>query len=305
MSAPIEPTLIILLGPTGVGKTDLGIALAQRLACPVVSADSRQIFRELPVGTAAPTAEELGKVEHWFIGNKSVEEDYNAGQYEAEVLPMITGYLASHEALLMVGGSMMYIDAVCKGFDYLPQVPQTVRQQVRNDYEAKGLEWLQSELMRLDPDYCRQVDLQNPQRLMHAVEISLVAGKPYSAFRTGTAKKRPFRILKVGLQRDRAELYERINRRVAQMMAQGLLQEAEKVYPYRHKNSLNTVGYKELFAYIDGKCTLDEAVDKIRQNSRHYAKRQLTWFRQDTEIHWFDAGNVTVDDIIQLYESSK
>ena len=305
MSAPIEPTLIILLGPTGVGKTDLGIALAQRLACPVVSADSRQIFRELPVGTAAPTAEELGKVEHWFIGNKSVEEDYNAGQYEAEVLPMITGYLASHEALLMVGGSMMYIDAVCKGFDYLPQVPQTVRQQVRNNYEAKGLEWLQSELMRLDPDYCRQVDLQNPQRLMHAVEISLVAGKPYSAFRTGTAKKRPFRILKVGLQRDRAELYERINRRVAQMMAQGLLQEAEKVYPYRHKNSLNTVGYKELFAYIDGKCTLDEAVDKIRQNSRHYAKRQLTWFRQDTEIHWFDAGNVTVDDIIQLYESSK
>lgn len=305
MSAPIEPTLIILLGPTGVGKTDLGIALAQRLACPVVSADSRQIFRELPVGTAAPTAEELGKVEHWFIGNKSVEEDYNAGQYEAEVLPMIAGYLASHEALLMVGGSMMYIDAVCKGFDYLPQVPQTVRQQVRNDYEAKGLEWLQSELMRLDPDYCRQVDLQNPQRLMHAVEISLVAGKPYSAFRTGTAKKRPFRILKVGLQRDRAELYERINRRVTQMMAQGLLQEAEKVYPYRHKNSLNTVGYKELFTYIDGKCTLDEAVDKIRQNSRHYAKRQLTWFRQDTEIHWFDAGNVTVDDIIQLYESSK
>lgn len=305
MSAPIEPTLIILLGPTGVGKTDLSIALAQRLACPVVSADSRQIFRELPVGTAAPTAEELGKVEHWFIGNKSVEEDYNAGQYEAEVLPMITGYLASHEALLMVGGSMMYIDAVCKGFDYLPQVPQTVRQQVRNNYEAKGLEWLQSELMRLDPDYCRQVDLQNPQRLMHAVEISLVAGKPYSAFRTGTAKKRPFRILKVGLQRDRAELYERINRRVTQMMAQGLLQEAEKVYPYRHKNSLNTVGYKELFAYIDGKCTLDEAVDKIRQNSRHYAKRQLTWFRQDTEIHWFDAGNVTVDDIIQLYESSK
>lgn len=305
MSAPIEPTLIILLGPTGVGKTDLSVALAQRLACPVVSADSRQIFRELPVGTAAPTAEELGKVEHWFIGNKSVEEDYNAGQYEAEVLPMITGYLASHEALLMVGGSMMYIDAVCKGFDYLPQVPQTVRQQVRNDYEAKGLEWLQSELMRLDPDYCRQVDLQNPQRLMHAVEISLVAGKPYSAFRTGTAKKRPFRILKVGLQRDRAELYERINRRVTQMMAQGLLQEAEKVYPYRHKNSLNTVGYKELFAYIDGKCTLDEAVDKIRQNSRHYAKRQLTWFRQDTEIHWFDAGNVTVDDIIQLYESSK
>lgn len=305
MSAPIEPTLIILLGPTGVGKTDLSIALAQRLACPVVSADSRQIFRELPVGTAAPTVEELGKVEHWFIGNKSVEEDYNAGQYEAEVLPMITGYLASHEALLMVGGSMMYIDAVCKGFDYLPQVPQTVRQQVRNNYEAKGLEWLQSELMRLDPDYCRQVDLQNPQRLMHAVEISLVAGKPYSAFRTGTAKKRPFRILKVGLQRDRAELYERINRRVTQMMAQGLLQEAEKVYPYRHKNSLNTVGYKELFAYIDGKCTLDEAVDKIRQNSRHYAKRQLTWFRQDTEIHWFDAGNVTVDDIIQLYESSK
>lgn len=305
MSAPIEPTLIILLGPTGVGKTDLSIALAQRLACPVVSADSRQIFRELPIGTAAPTVEELGKVEHWFIGNKSVEEDYNAGQYEAEVLPMITGYLASHEALLIVGGSMMYIDAVCKGFDYLPQVPQTVRQQVRNDYEAKGLEWLQSELMRLDPDYCRQVDLQNPQRLMHAVEISLVAGKPYSAFRTGTAKKRPFRILKVGLQRDRAELYKRINRRVAQMMAQGLLQEAEKVYPYRHKNSLNTVGYKELFAYIDGKCTLDEAVDKIRQNSRHYAKRQLTWFRQDTEIHWFDAGNVTVDDIIQLYESSK
>lgn len=305
MSAPIEPTLIILLGPTGVGKTDLSIALAQRLACPILSADSRQIFRELPVGTAAPTVEELGKVEHWFIGNKSVEEDYNAGQYEAEVLPMITGYLASHEALLMVGGSMMYIDAVCKGFDYLPQVPQTVRQQVRNDYEAKGLEWLQSELVRLDPDYCRQVDLQNPQRLMHAVEISLVAGKPYSAFRTGTAKKRPFRILKVGLQRDRAELYERINRRVTQMMAQGLLQEAEKVYPYRHKNSLNTVGYKELFAYIDGKCTLDEAVDKIRQNSRHYAKRQLTWFRQDTEIHWFDAGNVTVDDIIQLYESSK
>lgn len=289
-----------MLGPTGVGKTDLSLALAERLGCPIVSADSRQVFRELPIGTAAPTGEEQARVEHWFVGNKSVSEDYNAGQYEAEVIPLITDYLSSHDTLLMVGGSMMYIDAVCKGFDDIPAVSAEVREEVRCEYAERGIGWLQQELQRLDPQYYAQADLQNPQRLMHAIEVSRTAGKPYSSFRKGEKKERPFRIVKVGLQRDRAELYDRINRRVTQMMAQGLLQEAEAVYPLRHKNSLNTVGYKELFRYFDGDQTLEQAVDMIRQNSRHYAKRQLTWFRQDNEIHWLDADKAEPEDIIQL-----
>lgn len=289
-----------MLGPTGVGKTDLSLALAERLGCPIVSADSRQVFRELPIGTAAPTGEEQARVEHWFVGNKSVSEDYNAGQYEAEVIPLITDYLSSHDTLLMVGGSMMYIDAVCKGFDDIPAVSAEVREEVRCEYAERGIGWLQQELQRLDPQYYAQADLQNPQRLMHAIEVSRTAGKPYSSFRKGEKKERPFRIVKVGLQRDRTELYDRINRRVTQMMAQGLLQEAEAVYPLRHKNSLNTVGYKELFRYFDGDQTLEQAVDMIRQNSRHYAKRQLTWFRQDNEIHWLDADKAEPEDIIQL-----
>ena len=284
-------TLLLILGPTGVGKTELALRVAQRYGCPIVSCDSRQIFREIPIGTAAPTAEEQQRVKHYFVGERSIEEDYNAGQYERDVLQLLATLFAQHEVVVMTGGSMLYADAVCKGLDDLPSVPPSVRADVQREYETKGLAWLQSEVQRLDPAYWAEVDQQNPARLAHCVELCRVTGKPYSALRSHTAKARPFRILKIGLDRPRAELYARIDERVKQMMETGLLEEAKAVYPKRALNSLQTVGYKELFAFLDGEYDLDRAIELIQQNSRHYAKRQLTWFRRDNEIHWLNAND--------------
>lgn len=284
-------TLLLILGPTGVGKTELALRVAQRYGCPIVSCDSRQIFREIPIGTAAPAAEEQQRVKHYFVGERSIDEDYNAGQYERDALQLLATLFAQHEVVVMTGGSMLYADAVCKGLDDLPSVPPSVRADVQREYETKGLAWLQSEVQRLDPTYWVEVDQQNPARLAHCVELSRVTGQPYSALRSHTAKARPFRILKIGLDRPRAELYARIGERVKQMMEAGLLEEAKAVYPKRALNSLQTVGYKELFAYLDGEYDLDRAIELIQQNSRHYAKRQLTWFRRDNEIHWLNAND--------------
>lgn len=285
----IQPVLLVLTGPTGVGKTELSLRLAEHFRCPVVSADSRQIFREIPVGTAAPTPAEQARVKHYFVSSKSVSEDYNAGQYERDALALLDTLFQTHRTVVLTGGSMLYIDAVCNGFDDIPSVPADLREQVKAEYNTNGLAWLQSEVQRLDPAYWTEVDRQNPQRLLHCVEVCRAAGKPFSSFRSRTHAQRPFRIVKVGLTRPREELYTRINLRVEQMMAQGLLEEARSVYPLRHRNSLQTVGYRELFAYLDGQYTLPEAVKMIQQNSRHYAKRQMTWFNRDTTIHWLNA----------------
>ena len=283
--------LLLIVGPTGVGKTELSLRVAERYGCPIVSCDSRQIFREIPIGTAAPTADEQQRVKHYFIGERSIEEAYNAGQYERDALELLDVLFAKHDVVVMTGGSMLYADAVCKGLDDLPSVPSSVRADVQREYESKGLAWLQSEVQRLDPVYWDEVDRQNPARLAHCVELCRVTGKPYSALRSHTAKERPFRIVKIGLDRPRAQLYARIDERVEQMMAAGLLEEAKAVYPKRALNSLQTVGYKELFAYLDGQYDLERAVELIQQNSRHYAKRQLTWFRRDKEIHWLNAND--------------
>lgn len=302
----MQHTLLLILGPTGVGKTKLALRVAERYSSPVVSCDSRQIYRELPIGTAAPTAEEQARVKHYFIGTHELEQDYSAGQYERDALALLEELFQTHEVVVMTGGSMLYADAVCHGLDELPAVPAAVRADVQRGYEEGGLEWLQAEVQRLDPEYWNEVDQQNPARLRHCIELSLVAGRPYSTMLSRKSKverKKPsFRIVKIGLERPREELYQRINRRVEQMIEDGLVEEARRVYPKRQLNSLQTVGYKELFAMMDGEYDLARAVELIQQNTRHYAKRQLTWFRRDKEIHWLNADtnyekNIhTIDD---------
>ena len=280
-------TLVVLLGPTGVGKTALSLALAERLGSPILSADSRQLYSEIPIGTAAPTKEEQQRVRHYFIGTHQLTDYYSAAQYEMDVMNLTEELFKTHETLLLTGGSMMYIDAVCKGIDDIPTVDDITRRTLLNRYETEGLEPLVSELRLLDPEYYNIVDLKNPKRVIHALEICYMTGRTYTSFRTQTTKVRPFRIIKIGLQRDREDLYERINCRVDQMVKDGLVAEARRVYPYRHLNSLNTVGYKELFAHFDGACTLEFAIEKIKQNSRIYSRKQTTWYRRDKDIHWF------------------
>lgn len=280
-------TLVVLLGPTGVGKTALSLALAERLGSPILSADSRQLYSEIPIGTAAPTKEEQQRVKHYFIGTHQLNDYYSAAQYEMDVMNLTEELFKTHETLLLTGGSMMYIDAVCKGIDDIPTVDDITRRTLLNRYETEGLEPLVSELRLLDPEYYNIVDLKNPKRVIHALEICYMTGRTYTSFRTQTTKVRPFRIIKIGLQRDREDLYERINCRVDQMVKNGLVAEARRVYPYRHLNSLNTVGYKELFAHFDGACTLEFAIEKIKQNSRIYSRKQTTWYRRDKDIHWF------------------
>lgn len=297
-------TLIVIVGPTGVGKTELSLRVAERYGCPIVNCDSRQVYKGIPIGTAAPTAEEQARVKHYFVATRALDEDYNAGQYERDALELLDRLFLTHDTVVMVGGSMLYADAVCKGLDDLPAVPEQIRKQVREKVTGdglrvtdEGLKWLQEQVQKLDPEYWNIVDRQNPARLAHCVELCLTTGKPYSSLlsRQPSAvsgqpiKKRPFRIVKIALDRPRAELYARIDERVKQMMAEGLLDEAKAVYPKRHLNSLQTVGYRELFGYMDGEYDLDRAIELIQQNTRHYAKRQLTWFRRDTEIHWLNA----------------
>ena len=291
-------TLLLILGPTGVGKTELSLRVAEHLRSPIISCDSRQIYRAIPIGTAAPTADELARVRHYFIGTHELEQTYNAGQYEHDALELMEKLFQSHDTLVMTGGSMLYADAVCNGLDDLenptPALPsgegEEKEREERVNLREKGLEWLQQEVQRLDPEYWERVDRNNPARLAHCVEICYATGKPYSSLLTHTAKKRPFRIVKIGLERPREELYDRINRRVEQMIADGLEQEARAVYPLRRLNSLQTVGYRELFAYFDGEYDLARAIELIQQNSRHYAKRQMTWFRRNKTIHWLNAN---------------
>ena len=279
--------LLVLLGPTAVGKTELSLRLAEKLGSPIISSDSRQLYRDLPIGTAAPTAAEQARVKHYMVGTLGLEDYYSASQFETDVLALLSILYKERDAVVMTGGSMMYIDAVVKGIDDIPTVLPEIREALWREYAEHGLQPLLDELRKADPKHYDEVDKQNYKRVIHAVEICRQTGKPYSSFRTNQRKQRPFQILQIGLQRDREELYERINLRVDKMMEAGLLDEARRVYPFRHLNSLNTVGYKELFRYFDGEWTLAEAVEKIKRNSRVYARKQMTWFKRNPDIVWF------------------
>ena len=280
-------SLITLLGPTGVGKTELSLKVAERFNSPIISSDSRQLYRDLPIGTAAPTPEQQARVKHYFVGTLNLTDYYSASQFETDVLALLEQLHATIPHVVMTGGSMMYIDAVCKGIDDIPTVTPEKREAIYQQFAQEGLTPILEELKAADPKHYEEVDRQNYKRVIHAVEICRMTGKPYSSFRTNIRKSRPFQIIKVGLTRDREELYDRINRRVDVMMEEGLLEEARGVYPYRALNALNTVGYKELFNYFSGEWTLDLAIEKIKRNSRVYARKQMTWFKHDPEIHWF------------------
>lgn len=280
-------TLIVLIGPTGVGKTELSLRLAEHYHTCIVSADSRQLYADLKIGTAAPTTEQLQRVKHHLVGTLQLTDYYSAAQYETEVLKLLDMLFTEQDIVVLTGGSMMYVDAVCKGIDDIPTVDAETRQLMLQKYETEGLERLCAELKLLDPEYYKIVDLKNPKRVVHALEICYMTGKTYTSFRTQQKKERPFHIIKIGLTRDREELYDRINRRVDMMIEDGLIEEAKLVYPYRTLNSLNTVGYKEIFKYLDEEWTLPFAIEKIKQNSRIYSRKQMTWFKRDEEIRWF------------------
>ena len=280
----------MITGPTAVGKTALTMELAQHYGVPIINADSRQIYRELKIGTAAPTAEQQQLVKHFFVGTKSIDEYYNASMYEQEVLELLDAERSTFHVLS--GGSMMYIDAVCNGIDDIPTVRDDIREEMKKRYRDEGLEALCEELRQLDPEHYAIVDLQNYRRVIHALEICHQTGKTYTSFRTQKKKKRPFRIVKIGLNREREELYQRINQRVDQMMQDGLLEEVKELVSKRDKNALNTVGYKELFDYLDGRWSLDEAVERIKGNTRRYARKQLTWYKRDTAMSWFHPDHI-------------
>ena len=297
----MKKTLIVILGPTAVGKTELSLRVAERFASPIVNADSRQIFRDIPVCTAAPTAEELARVKHYFVGTRALDEYFSAAQYETEALKVIEEEFRSHDVLVMSGGSMLYIDAVVKGIDDMPDVEPEIRASVRRQYGAEGLDSILAQLRLLDPVYYDRVDKRNTQRVIHGVEMCLSTGKPFSSFHTGVRKERPFRILQIGLRRERPELYARIDRRVRQMLENGLIEEARRVFPLRHLNSLNTVGLKEMFLYFDGVYTLPQAEERICHNTHIYSKKQMTWFQRDSSIHWFHPDQM--EDIISFIAS--
>lgn len=289
----MSKTLIVILGPTGVGKTELCLRIAEHLGVPIINADSRQIFAELPIGTAAPTAQQQSRVKHYFVGTHHIDDYYSASMYEEQVMSLLTNELfAASDTAIMSGGSMMYIDAVCNGIDDIPTIDDTTRQWMKQRLEQEGLPRLVEELKILDPEHWAIVDRNNPRRVVHALEICHMTGTTYTSFRQNEKKQRPFNILKIGLTRDREELYSRINNRVLQMIDDGLEQEALVVYDQRHLNSLNTVGYKEMFEYLDGLTTLDQAIFKIQSNSRRYCRKQLTWFKRDESISWFNPDNI-------------
>ena len=280
-------TLIVITGPTAVGKTDLCMEIARQLDIPIINADSRQLFRELQIGTASPTADQLASVRHYFVGTLGIGDYYSASMYEEDVMKLLPQLFEKSDYALLSGGSMMYIDAVCNGIDDIPTVDEATRALMKRRLAEEGLEALVEELRRLDPKHYETVDRQNPRRVIHALEICHMTGKTYTSFRTAEKKQRPFEIIKIGLNRDREELYWRINLRVDRMMEDGLLKEAERMLPYRTENALNTVGYKELFNYFDGLWGLNEAVERIKGNTRRYARKQLTWFKRDEQMRWF------------------
>ncbi len=283
----MEKTLIVITGPTAVGKTALCLDVAKHFHIPIINADSRQIFRELKIGTATPTEEQMQQVHHDFVGILGLDDYYSASLFEQQVLELLDRQFLTSDYALMAGGSMMYIDAVCDGIDDIPTIDDQTRTMMKQRLADEGLEALCDELRQRDPEYYEIVDRQNPRRVVHALEICLMTGKTYTSFRKREKRQRPFNIIKIGLNRPREELYDRINRRVDQMMADGLLEEAKALYPKRHLNALNTVGYKELFDYIDGRWPLEEAVERIKGNTRRYARKQLTWFKKDESIRWF------------------
>lgn len=295
-------TLVVILGPTGVGKTDTCIKVAKHFNVPIINADSRQIFLELPIGTAAPTQTQQQDVKHYFVGNHHIEDYYSASMFEQDALQLIDQLFASNDLALMSGGSMMYIDAVCNGIDDIPTVDDNTRQWMKQRLEHEGLPALVEELKVLDPEHYNFVDKNNPRRVVHALEICHMTGKTYTSFRTNQIKQRPFNIVKIGLNLPREELYQRINQRVLNMMQEGLEEEARKVYPKRQFNSLSTVGYRELFEYFDGLCTLEEAITKIQSNTRRYMRKQLTWFKKDDKIQWFSPNNI--EEIINYISKS-
>lgn len=295
-----KPTLIVLIGPTGIGKTDLSLNIAEHYNTEIISADSRQMYADLKIGTAAPTPEQLARVKHHFVGTLQLTDYYSAAQYEAEVMKKLNELFKRHNVIVLTGGSMMYVDAVCKGIDDIPTVDEETRKTLMQHYENVGLERLCAELKILDPEYYDIVDKKNPKRVIHALEICYMTGQTYTSFRTSQTKERPFNIIKVGLRREREELYARINKRVDIMIEDGLLEEAKSVYQYKNLNSLNTVGYKEMFKYLDGEWELPFAIEKIKQNSRIYSRKQVTWFKRDTDITWFHPDDT--DNIMSFIE---
>lgn len=287
-------TLFVIIGPTGVGKTETCLQVAEHLNTPIVNADSRQIFKEIPIGTAAPTAEQRQRVRHYFVGTHSIADYYSAAMYEADVMSLLPRLFeeSNSSSALLSGGSMMYVDAVCKGIDDIPTINDETRELMKRRLAEEGLEAMVEELRQLDPEHWAIVDKHNPRRVIHALEICHMTGKTYTSFRTNSIKRRPFRIVKIGLNREREELYERINLRVLQMMELGLEQEVRSMYTLRHLNALNTVGYKELFQHFDGGIPLEEAVRQIQSNTRRYMRKQLTWFKRDEEIRWFHPDKI-------------
>ena len=279
-------TLYVLLGPTAVGKTELALQMAEKLGSPILNCDSRQIYRGMEIGTSAPTVEQQRRVKHYFVGTHDIGSYYSAAQYEQDALTLIEELSGTHQSLLLSGGSMMYLDAVCKGIDDIPSVDAEVRETLHQRLISGEIDEMRNELRLLDPDYYHTADTRNPKRVVHALEVCYTAGRPYSSFLTKERKPRPFNIVKIGLRRERKELFDRINRRVDGMMADGLLEEAHRLYPFRKENALNTVGYKELFRYFSGEWELSYAIEKIKKNTRDYAKKQMTWFSHDSEIQW-------------------
>ncbi|MFR9626107.1 MAG: tRNA (adenosine(37)-N6)-dimethylallyltransferase MiaA [Rikenellaceae bacterium] len=303
MSTQKDRRLIVIVGPTGSGKSSLSLALAHHFDAPIISTDSRQLYRGIPIGTAQPSDEDLRAVEHYFIACRDLAEDYNAGEYEHDVLRCLGGLFESHDTVIAVGGSGLYIKALCEGFDELPEVSDEVREAVRSLYVSDGLDALLTELKERDPEFYEEVDRANSARVMRALEVCRASGGRYSDLRQGGAKMRDFEIVKVGLDLPRAELYGRIDRRVEQMMEMGLELEARSVYSLRHLNSLQTVGYREMFGCFDGEYDLSRAVELIQRNSRRYAKRQMTWFRRDVDIEWFEA--LSPEAVIKHIETKK
>lgn len=285
-------TLIVITGPTGVGKTELCLRVANTFHIPIINADSRQMFAEIPIGTAAPTPSQKAAVRHYFVGNLHLDDYYSASNYERDVLTLLDELFKESNVALMSGGSMMYIDAVCKGIDDIPTIRDDIRQTMKQRLASEGLPALVDELRRLDPEHWAIVDKNNPRRVVHALEICHQTGRTYTSFRLNKAKQRPFDIVKIGLSRPREILYARINARVIRMIDNGLIDEAMRVLPYRGVNALNTVGFKEMFEYLDGLTTLDEATAKIQSNTRRYARKQLTWFKRDETVSWFSPDNI-------------
>ena len=287
----MDKYLILIAGPTAVGKTQLSLSIAEQYKTDIISCDSRQFYKEMCIGTAVPNADELSKIKHHFIQNLSIEDNYSIGQFERDALAKIEALHKNKNVVVMVGGSGMYIDAVCKGLDDFPPVPDSIREELNLRHQNEGLDALKEELMKLDPDYHELVDSSNPHRIIRAIEVCMVSGKPFSSFRKQQAKKRNFKTVKIILNREREELYSRINKRVDKMMTEGLLEEVKKLYDYKDYNALQTVGYKELIAYFDGEWDLETAIEEIKKNTRRYAKRQMTWFRRDPSNHFFKPEN--------------